>query len=157
MSDHMVMDTMAFVRRGDVVVVVHGNANPEDWEWSRYLEALSQATSPEDLGVLVLTVGGAPSASQRKRLQQTLKQIGASEMRSAVMMDALLPRMALRALAFLNHGMRGFAMDDVLGAMRYLGDPQGSWVDAELDVLCDALGMARPGTGAMGHRNNDRA
>jgi hypothetical protein len=118
------MKNMAFQKVGDYVVMVHNAMAPTDEEWEEFL------TQYELNSVLVVTDGGAPTASQRKRMKSRI-----DELRSDAAMKKKDPKVAtitassfvrgvLTALGWFYHdAYAAFPPDHINQALAYLGVP----------------------------------
>jgi len=146
MSQDKTTKAFAFAHFESFFIVVHTKHRPEDREWNAYLRAVRGVSCPLELKGLVVTLGGAPSDSQRTNWSNALKQAGATEMPYAIMTNHLMARMAIRALQLKKHAIGRFALDDLGGALKFLGEipvtPQE--VHAELAKMCAELGLDTP-------------
>jgi hypothetical protein len=108
-----------------VEVVSDGEIGMADW---RLLLSDLGANRARLKGVLVLTKGWVPSASQRAELRAILEQ--GSPPRAAILTDSQLVRMALTALNFFlerEARPRPFALHQLDDALGYLRMPPSSW------------------------------
>jgi hypothetical protein len=133
---------MAWSTHGDLLLLAHDEHRPADDEWRGWLRAY-ETRSPHIRGVLVRTLGGGPSSSQRKELVQAME---AQTIRTptAILTSSAIARGVLTALSWFLSAERlpkTFALDDVVAALTFLGvdaASEGS-VRAELARLAASL------------------
>ena len=112
-----------------IMVLVHKSDNPTASEWEDYLNKWDSVEDLDNLRVLVITAGGAPDSSQRDALNRRAKD---HTVKTAVISDALMPRMALRALSWvLGISILGFAPSNLDGAREHLDLNAEQWAKAE--------------------------
>lgn len=124
------MPNLAFtVFRGSLTVVVclNGRQLPTDDEWDRYLECIRGliAETGGDLGNvrgMAISDGGAPSARQRKLLDEVT---GARSMRWTLLSISRFARGVGAALAWLQPDFNAYAPSGFARAARFLGVPDG--------------------------------
>jgi hypothetical protein len=144
---------MAWSTHGDLLLLAHDVHRPTEDEWRAWLRAY-ETRSPHVRGVLVRTVGGGPSSSQRKELVQTI-QAQTSPPRTAILTSSALVRGLLTAISWFlsgDHLPTMFALDDLAGALAFLNvaPTDGPGVRAELARLAASLeAPARASTGGV--------
>lgn len=105
---------------GNAHVAVHGKAPPSDEEWQAYLDHIVEHVS-EIRGVLVNTIGGGPTASQRRIATEHWNRYGSTP-KMAIMTVSPIVRGMVKALSwFLGTNLRAFPIDGFEDAGGYLG------------------------------------
>lgn len=140
-------ENYAFTLRGNFLVGVHNDANPSPEAWAAYIDLLKTAPDPQQLVGLIITHGGSPTTSQRQAFTDALESMGTSSIPYAIMLKGVLPRMALRSVSFFNKSMRGFGLDDLDGALDFLGRSQAERSQVLIDIraMCQAVRIPMPG------------
>jgi hypothetical protein len=116
------MKNMAFEMVGDLFILVHNKEVPTDAEWALYTSALRSRTEDMDeIGTLIYTEGGGPTAAQRKALNDVL---GGRTTRAAVVSDASMVKMITTALGWFNPKIKAFSPNESTEAFDYLGIPR---------------------------------
>jgi len=133
---------MAWSTHGDLLLLAHDKHRPADDEWQAWLRAY-ETRSPRIRGVLVRTLGGGPSSSQRKELVQAL-QAETIRTPTAILTSSAIARGVLTALSWFLSAERlprTFTFDDVVAALTFLGVDAASesGVRAELARLAASL------------------
>lgn len=112
---------MAYGRVEDrFLIVVHALAAPTADEWDQYLRDCERWT-PQIIGVLIETHGGAPSADQRRAMRDMADRTGPIVYRTAVVSSSLLVRGITGAINLFNRHIRAFrpeALDEAIAHMR---------------------------------------
>ena len=120
------MKNMAFQKVGDYIVLVHNAMAPTDEEWDEWMHLYAYES------ILVVTDGGAPTASQRKLLKTRVDQLRAlpsyvpnmKEPKVATVTSSSFVRGVLTALGWFYHdSYAAFPPDHVAHALAYLGVP----------------------------------
>ena len=120
------MKNMAFQKVGDYFVLVHNAIAPTDEEWDEWLQHYTYAS------ILVVTDGGAPTASQRKRMKLRIDELRASptyvpnknEPKVATVTSSSFVRGVLTALGWFYHdSYAAFPPDHIAHALAYLDVP----------------------------------
>jgi hypothetical protein len=101
---------------GRTLVVVQNSKTPSDAEWAEFLKSV--AVDPPGLRLFVMTDGGAPSATQRKQLQATLR--GAMPLVAAVS-DSVKVRFVAATIALFHRTHGSYSLDEVSKAYDHLG------------------------------------
>ncbi len=131
---------------GDLLLVVHANASPDAGEWRRFCEIAGELRNARgELRALVVTEGGAPNATQRTLYNE---QVGAKNVRVAVLTDSAAARAVLTAMSWFNREMRAFAKGDLAGSLAFLRVQEPRELGATLAELRRELGLERRPTGA---------
>jgi hypothetical protein len=110
-------------RAGDLVLVVsvHGSDSCSDAEWSEYLgmcgQAMAEHASDHNIGGLVVSEGGGPTARQREELRIAL---GIRKPRVAVITSSLVTRGIGTALSWFNPHLRTYPPRDWERALDHL-------------------------------------
>jgi hypothetical protein len=114
------MATMKFGLAKDIHVVFHTPRNPSDAEWTTYMDDLHEH-GPAIQGVLVHSLGGGPSPTQRKRLKEVWGEHAQKPV--ALMSSSRIFRGIITAILWVmpNHALRIFPIDDFAGAFAHLG------------------------------------
>jgi hypothetical protein len=102
-------------RIGSVLLVVQGSAPPSDSEWNESLEILRPFVAIAR--VLVLTEGGGPDPSQRKRLSAV---IGGNPIRVAILTNSAKVRFIGASIAFFIRRIRCFMLSDTSAAFKHI-------------------------------------
>jgi hypothetical protein len=135
---------MAWSTYGDLLLLAHDEHRPTDDEWRSWLRAY-ETRSPRIRGVLVRSLGGGPSSSQRKELVEAME---AQTIRTptAILTSSAIARGVLTALSWFLSAERlprTFTLDDVVAALTFLGVDAASegGVRAELARLAGSLDL----------------
>jgi hypothetical protein len=112
-------------RVGSVLLLVQGSTPPSDREWNECLEILQPFVAIAR--VLVLTQGGGPDPSQRKRLSAV---IGRHPVRVAILTDSVKVRFIVASVALFIRRIRCFMLSDMSVAFAHL-----DLTAAEIDQL----------------------
>lgn len=127
---------MACTVIGDVLVAVHGKDAPSDQDWSAYLNlAKAMLEYTDQPRVLVYSLGGSPSTTQRRELHEINE---GSASRVAVMVDSRMARGAVTALSWFNPSIKAFDLRQIDLAMAHL-----ELRENQLDVVRSALDRLR--------------
>ncbi|MRG96033.1 hypothetical protein [Polyangium spumosum] len=116
---------MAFQKVGDYFVLVHTAMAPTDEEWDEWMQHYTYAS------ILVVTDGGAPTASQRKRMKMRVDELRAlpgvpnrKEPKVATVTASSFVRGVLTALRWFYHdAYAAFPPDHINQALTYLDVP----------------------------------
>jgi hypothetical protein len=129
----MVRKTMAFRVIEGVFVVVHGKANPEDDEWTDYLEYYKQF-GRNSLKTLILTEGGGPSTKQRGQMNEALQ--GSTPI-IALCTDSKVVRGIVTAISWFNSNIKAFPREQTQAALAYLSvnDQQAKYILDRIPAL----------------------
>lgn len=120
------MKNMAFQKVGDYIVLVHNAMAPTDEEWDEWMQHYTYES------ILIITDGGAPTASQRKRLKTRVDELRASpgyvpnkkEPKVATVTASSFVRGVLTALRWFYHdAYAAFPPDHINQALTYLDVP----------------------------------
>jgi hypothetical protein len=135
---------MAWSTHGDLLLLAHDEHRPADDEWRGWLRAY-ETRSPHIRGVVVRTLGGGPSSSQRKELVQAM-HTRTIPTPTAMLTSSAIVRGLLTALSWFLPAERlptMFALDDVVAALTFLGVDVASegGVRAELARLAASLDL----------------
>ena len=116
--------TAAWCWVGSFLVEAFGTEAVVEAEWGKLVAEIAQRRDGLR-GVLVVTAGGTPSATQRAELTAALQ--GAS-VPAAILNDSVLVRIALTAINYFVRGQaRQFSPDQLDAALLYLKAPESSW------------------------------
>jgi hypothetical protein len=123
--------TLAFEKVGTACfILVLGDKNPTDGEWSEYLDFLRKHLVPGvEPRLIVKTNGGSPSPAQRKLLNEVTKDYAKSA-KIAVLTGSTIARGAVTALSWFTPGYAAFNPADI----------------DVYDKALDFLGMKHPST-----------
>lgn len=131
--------TLAIGLMHRILVLAHGRSAPSKEDWMRACEAIGE-NHDRARGQLVLSLGGAPDAAQRKMAIDRLPP-GFVTPPVAVISDALIVRGVITALNWLlNDSHRAFRPTDVDGVAAHLGIPR----DRAAELVAFAQGIAPP-------------
>lgn len=123
------MKTMTYQKVGNFIVLLHGTVQPTDEEWNRYVAEY------EYQSVLVVTEGGAPSATQRSVLLKRMdvfKAKGLRPPRGAIVTASTFVRGVMTALSwFYRDVYAAFAPERLDDAMMYLGVPRAQMLQVK--------------------------
>jgi hypothetical protein len=100
-----------------MLIVVHGERDPTNVEWQRYVNELAALTS-RDTRFLVLSRGGTPSGEQRRTL---VTAVGKRSDLVALLTDSVIPRMIVGTLRIFNSSIKAFATTELQRASDFLG------------------------------------
>lgn len=104
---------------GNIVVGFHTRDNPNDDDWTAYLECGRVLLEEhERIGILAYSLGGGPNAVQRGEVNEMFKD---TPQRVAVMLDSRMARGAVTALSWFNNKIHAFKLDQQDEALAHLG------------------------------------
>ncbi|KIG13414.1 hypothetical protein DB30_08090 [Enhygromyxa salina] len=104
---------------GNAHIAVHGTAPPDDQEWQAYLDDILDRVH-ECRGVIVNTMGGGPTAAQRRASTEHWNRYGSTP-RMAIMTVSPVVRGMVTALSwFLGTNIRAFPIDGFSAAGKHL-------------------------------------
>lgn len=133
---------------GDLLLVVHGSANPDTDEWRRYCEiARAVLEARGKLRTLVISEGSGPSAAQRTLYKD---EVGPEGVRVAVLTSSAVTRAVLTAMSWFNSEMRSFESDELAVALAFLGVEEPPRLRDVLEEIRDELGLKGQRVGASG-------
>ena len=136
------MPTMGFGFVGDVHVCVHLATPPSEEDWKQYIDVGSEYLKYMNRGV-VITEGGAPSASQRAHQNDRVAEvIGQLRVPMSIVTPSTMVRAVATAVAFFTkQQFRVYAPSDYEAALDNIGldGPERSQVRSELAALRIAL------------------
>jgi hypothetical protein len=108
----------------DFHVGVHTATTPSAEEWDAMVADLKTRKMS---GSLIYTLGGSPSAKQRKQLRDT---IGERAIYTAVLTDSAIARAAIVALnLFMRNPVHPFPPDELEQALQYTKAPPRLWTE----------------------------
>ncbi|WP_181197792.1 STAS/SEC14 domain-containing protein [Enhygromyxa salina] len=129
----------------DVHLAVHGPDDPDATDWEGYLGAARKILETyETPRVLVYTLGGGPSGTQRSMLNKINEGLSP---RVAVMLESRMARGTVTALSWFNPSIKAFSLTEIDKALAHLeltGDVAGR-VKRQLDRLKIALNESSRG------------
>jgi hypothetical protein len=121
--------TLVFGEVCGCMLVIQAAEAPSDEEAAAYVTALepyvSATSAPK---VLVVTEGGAPGPSFRRRIDQVIEP-RISTTRFAIVTNSTFARGVLGAIRLLYPFYQGFSPTDMAGALRFLNVPQSQSTD----------------------------
>lgn len=123
------MKTMSFEEKDKFFILVHGEDPPSDPEWEQWVAALGKYSAQvPQLRVLVVSRGGGPSMSQRKRLKEVL---GSAPLPTAVITTSQLARTIVTIIRLTSPEIAAFSPENKAQAYRHLGftDADSVWLD----------------------------
>ncbi len=118
---------MKTIKWGEVqgcIVLVHGVAAPTDDEWTAYLDFLQVYLRPNPTHprFLVVTAGGTPSPTQRKRMEALSgRMLYAS--RVAIVTGSTFARGVVTAFSLVSPGYKAFDPKAIDKAFEFLEQP----------------------------------
>jgi hypothetical protein len=124
-------------------LVVYGTEDPSDDEWRGYLD-LMKRHGIERTRQLICTEGGAPSATQRRDLNDLLN---GRALPVAVMSSSSRVRGMVAALSWFNRKIRSFPPEGLRDALEHLEVPTSrtDLIDREIRGLRRSLGLDERG------------
>jgi hypothetical protein len=132
--------TIAWCWAESFLIEVVGAEPVDDAEWGKLVAEIARRRASLR-GVLVVTVGGTPSASQRAELTAALQ---GSSVPAAILNDSMLVRMALTAINYFVRGLaRQFSPDQLDAALLYLKVPESLWPQVR-GAITDLQVQVRP-------------
>ncbi len=140
------MKNMAFQRVGDYFVLVHNAMAPTEEEWDEWMQQYTYAS------ILVVTDGGAPTASQRKRLKTRVDELRASpsyvpnkkEPKVAIVTASSFVRGVITALRWFYHdSYAAFPPDHINQALTYLDVPPRYHISMKSTVQAQRLALKK--------------
>jgi serine/threonine protein kinase len=126
MRDITILTNMAFGTIGDLVVAFMNEKAPTDAEHIASLPIFRRAVSGEIRKNLTVTMGGVPSAYQRKSYNETL---AGYELPTAVVSDRGIVRRTTAVLSWFNSKIRSFSRAEMEQALVFLGVPRADWAE----------------------------
>jgi hypothetical protein len=135
---NLAFSVLPTITEGGLMILVHSRGSPSDQEWELYLGEMTKH-DPEKLLTLVFTDGGAPSAGQRKVVNDFLQ---GRTSRCAVITKSPIGRGVVSALSWFNPKIKAFPPSETDDALRYLGlqTTQYLLVRNQLKVLRERFG-----------------
>lgn len=98
---------------------------PSDHEWDEFLKMLAtHRANFAALKILIVTDGGGPTLTQRKRLQTAL---AGQSVKVAVVTDSIKVRFIVSSVALLNHSISTFSRAEFSKAVAFLGLGAGEY------------------------------
>ncbi len=112
--------TFLYAIAGNAHVAVHGAVAPNDEEWQAYLDDILEHVN-EARGVIVNTVGGGPTAAQRRASTEHWNRWGSTP-KMAIMTVSPVVRGMVTALSwFLGTNIRALPIDAFGDAGKHIG------------------------------------
>jgi len=108
---------MKFIVVDDVLVLVHGESEPQDREWDAFLDLYDKSLM-ELRGLLVSTPGPGPDSARRKRLSEINSK---RRVPISVMTPSAVTRGIVTALSWLGLAIRSFEPRSVDKALDHIG------------------------------------
>ena len=105
---------------GHAHIAVHGKSPPTDEEWQEYLDHIVAHVS-EIRGVLVNTIGGGPTTSQRRIATEHWNRYGSTPKMAIMTVSPIVRGMAKALSWFLGTNLRAFPIDGYEDACKHLG------------------------------------
>ncbi len=102
-------------RVGSLLILRQNKGNPSDEEWDECLGLLKPDL--DNVRVLVVTDGGAPSPEQRRRLNQTMS---GAPLRISVVSESVKVRFVVSSVAFLSRNIKSFSETEYSDALQHL-------------------------------------
>jgi hypothetical protein len=144
------LPTLLYSLSPRLVILVHGPVAPSNADWEAYLDALaalkSKTDTIEDAGLLVVTDGANPSASQREAMNTRFP----IKIRVAVVTASVVARGAVTIVSWFNPLIRAFTPTEFGDALRYLGVDPARYVEIRGRVADMRLELA---TGVAGQQS----
>jgi hypothetical protein len=133
-----------------MIVSCENKETPTDAEWDDFLSVLvANRSSFPTLKILVLTEGGGPTTTQRKRLETAL---GGQTVRVAVVTDSIKVRFIVSSVALLNRHISTFSRAEFERACEYL-ELHSSEQRLAKQVLAEMETLVRPDAPATQKRS----
>lgn len=141
------MSTLAFDRLGNCFLLVQGERDASDDEWSRWVEFVMRGGKELErkIRVLVVSSGGSPTPKQRARIHEVMPGMGGG-VPTAIVTSSRIGRIVVSAMALFNSEVRAFAPSELDRALAYLGIPETErpMVRALVGRLHATLGLTPP-------------
>ncbi|MFO0683225.1 MAG: hypothetical protein U0234_14305 [Sandaracinus sp.] len=142
------MTSLAFDRIGSCFVLVQGERDATDEEWSRWVDFVVRGGNDlqRDIRVLVISAGGSPTPKQRARIHEVMPRMGGG-IPTAIVTSSRIGRAVVSTMALFNSEVRAFAPSELDRAVAYLGVPEASRPALRASVvrLHATLGLPAPG------------
>ncbi len=122
-----------------VALCLHSERDPTDAEWDAMVEKLERERRSFDT-VVAVTLGGTPSARQRKIIRDVLQNV-----RTVVVTDSSMARGAVTALSWIGVSIEAAPLTELRAVFEKLGPPEV--VQRLLDTTRAALDRLSPGRG----------
>lgn len=138
------MQTMAWSDCGGIFVLVHGEQEPADAEWNRYVEALERSIeSSGKFRALVFSPGTGPNMRQRRQLAALTEQQRVPY-RSAVITPSTVARAIATLIALRTPDIRAFDPSQLDDAFEHLEltEMEKNTVRGSLNTLRRQMGFA---------------
>jgi hypothetical protein len=115
---------VAFKLVDNVIVAAYGRNSPTDEEARQMAEFFRKIIDQPNLKSLSYTEGGAPTATQRKLMQEVMKD---RELLAAVVTSSALVRGIVTAVSWFNRQMKAFSPLEERKAFEHLGIPESQF------------------------------
>lgn len=127
---------------GPTTVVVLGDSTPTEDTWRALLDWLESRAEIGELSLLIVSHGGAPSASQRQSLVERV--LRPHPVRAAIITDSSVVRGAAAAMSwFLDYAIECFLPREPDRALAYLEVPDPQRVLEAVAAQETSLGLPR--------------
>lgn len=144
----MTTTRLAFDRLGACFVLVQGERDATDEEWSRWVDFVVRGGNDleRNIRVLVVSAGGSPTPKQRARIHEVMPKMGGG-VPTAIVTSSRIGRVVVSTMALFNSEVRAFAPSELDRALAYLGVPDASQpaLRALVARLHTTLGLSPPG------------
>jgi hypothetical protein len=140
-EDTMRIETFWVLRIGNTIVSAHTAASPTNEQWEHYLLVAKKMIDQIGFSALrgiVFSDGGAPTSSQRERLNIFLEGRSA---RTAIVSGSQIVRGVVTALGWFNPQIKTFSPSRVREALAHIG-----FAESSVPSLCDQI---RPMAGSV--------
>jgi hypothetical protein len=137
---------VAFKLIGTCFLTVHGANAPTDAEFEPFL-ALFKSCPLEHLRVLSFSLGGGPTAAQRRLVNEALR---GQQIPVAIVTEARLVRGVVTAMSWFNKSQRAFAPEEMEEALTHVHVPRERhpYFISQLEKLREELDKDEPAPSA---------
>ena len=117
------MQNVAFKLIGNYLICAYNELSPSEEDARKSLEVF-KSLDLDKVKILTFTKGGAPTASQRKAINDVLH---GRSLTTAVVSDSSLIRGIITAFSWFNTKIKAFSGSSIEDAFRYLDIPTSRW------------------------------
>ena len=144
-TEDLCLPTIWMAQAHGCLITVHLEASPTDEDWRLHVDYIQRMVERGQPFMTVLySLGGFANHTQRSTLIRMLKDNPGIHTHGVILNDALIVRMAIRAIRIVDKGIRSVPRDDIEGALAHLGHPM------DTDTL---RAIIDHGLAALRHRN----
>jgi hypothetical protein len=133
---------VAYKAVGHWFLAAYAESPPTEDE-AREILRVFKSLDLDRMRTIVVTRGGAPTAAQRKELNEVLK---GRVFPAAVVSDNIMVRGVVTAMSWFNSAIKVFSLSAIDDAMRYVGVPETHFVIVRSELVKLQAAVAKPRT-----------